>query len=123
MAAASTLFATMNLLARLATGHASWSLVAAVRALAELAQVVVWVQADRAVARERGLARDVSLGRTRSEAEEFWDTWDAHELPFLEQERPWERADLIVDGIPDPQAPGAMRVHVASGGLRWGARE
>lgn len=96
---------------------------AARASLAELAHVVVWVQADRAVARERGLARDVSLGRTRSEAQEFWDAWDAHELPFLEQERPWERADLIVDGIPDPQAPGAMRVHVASGGLRWGARE
>lgn len=47
MAVASTLFATMNLLARLATGHASWSLVAAVRALVGLGVAVV-------VARLRG---------------------------------------------------------------------
>ncbi len=47
MALASALFATMNLLARLATGHASWSLVAAVRALVGLGVAV-------AVARVRG---------------------------------------------------------------------
>ncbi len=99
--------------------QASWLVVegvgaarASLTAFAAPAQVVVWVQADRAVARGRGLARDVVLGRTRAEAEEFWAAWDAHELPFLDIEKPWERADLIVNGMPESAAEGRMLIHV-----------
>jgi hypothetical protein len=60
------------------------------------ADAVVWVQADRDEARERGLRRDVELGRTRAEAERFWDEWMAAEEPFLADDRPWDRADLVV---------------------------
>ncbi|WP_020143534.1 uridine kinase [Terracoccus sp. 273MFTsu3.1] len=66
--------------------------------LATHADVVVWVQADRDEARERGLRRDVELGRTRAEAERFWDEWMTAEEPFLADDRPWQRADLVVSG-------------------------
>lgn len=66
--------------------------------LARLADLVVWVSTDRAVARRRGIQRDVTLGRTRAEAEEFWDEWMRAEEPFLAREQPWERAGLVLDG-------------------------
>lgn len=66
--------------------------------LAPHADAVVWVQADRDEARERGLRRDVELGRTREEAERFWDEWMTAEEPFLADDRPWDRADLVVRG-------------------------
>lgn len=28
----------------------------------------------------------------------FWESWDAAETPFLADDRPWDRADLVVDG-------------------------
>jgi len=59
--------------------------------LADLLDAAVWVQSDRAVARERGLARDGG-------DVEGWDEWEAEELPFLARDRPWERADVIVAG-------------------------
>ncbi|GAA2746911.1 hypothetical protein GCM10009868_34230 [Terrabacter aerolatus] len=64
--------------------------------LAAQADAVAWVQADRDEARERGLRRDVELGRTPEEAERFWDEWMSAEEPFLAADRPWERADLVV---------------------------
>jgi hypothetical protein len=65
--------------------------------LAPRADAVVWVQSDREEARERGLRRDVELGRTPEEAERFWDEWMAAEEPFLAGDRPWERADIVVN--------------------------
>lgn len=58
---------------------------------------VVWVQADLERARARGITRD---GGDASAAA-FWDEWMAEEFPFLAQQRPWERADVIVAGTPD----------------------
>lgn len=66
--------------------------------LATHADAVVWVQSDRDEARERGLRRDVELGRTREEAERFWDEWMTAEEPFLAGDRPWDRAALVVTG-------------------------
>jgi energy-coupling factor transporter ATP-binding protein EcfA2 len=66
--------------------------------LAPYAQLLVWIRSDDAEARRRGIARDIALGRTPVEAERFWDEWMAAERPFLERERPWERAGLVVDG-------------------------
>lgn len=61
---------------------------------------LIWVEVDLAVARERGLARDVASGvnGSREDAERFWDEWMAEEVPFLQRHRPWERADLVVHG-------------------------
>ena len=66
---------------------------AARASLARLADLVVWVQSDRTLARTRGLARDASYGtRTPAEAEAFWDDWMTEEEPYLAADRPWERA-------------------------------
>jgi hypothetical protein len=66
------------------------------RDLAPFFDGLVWVQTDRALAWARGLARDG--GGAAQEA--FWHEWEAAERPFLAAERPWERADAVVDGAP-----------------------
>jgi hypothetical protein len=66
------------------------------RDLAAYFDGLVWVQADRATARSRGVARDG--GGPAQEA--FWDEWEAAERPFLAAERPWERAGAVVEGTP-----------------------
>lgn len=66
------------------------------RSLTGLVDAVVWVQSDAAEARRRGIARDGGDRR----AAEFWDEWDAEELPFLAADRPWERAIMVVCGTP-----------------------
>jgi hypothetical protein len=66
--------------------------------LAPFARLIVWVASDAVEARRRGIERDITLGRTRVEAETFWDEWMLAERPFLEAEQPWTRANLVVDG-------------------------
>ncbi|MGC4105570.1 MAG: hypothetical protein QM753_04335 [Thermomicrobiales bacterium] len=56
----------------------------------------VWVQSDIREAERRGIIRD---GDT-PEACAFWDEWMAEEIPFLADDRPWERAEVIVCGTP-----------------------
>jgi hypothetical protein len=63
------------------------------RELADLVDALVWMQSDRAEARRRGIARD---GGDVA----FWDRWEAEEVPFLDEHRPWERADVVVAGSP-----------------------
>jgi uridine kinase len=72
------------------------------RELAHLLDAVVWVQSDYAEAERRGIARDVASGVNgdRVAAASFWHSWMAEELPFLEHQRPWERAAVIVAGTP-----------------------
>lgn len=61
------------------------------RELADLVDALVWMQSDAVDARSRGIARD---GGDVA----FWDEWEGEEVPFLRQDRPWERADVIVAG-------------------------
>jgi hypothetical protein len=72
------------------------------RELAHLLDAVVWVQSDYAEAERRGIARDVasSVNGDRVAATSFWHSWIAEELPFLDHQRPWERAAVIVAGTP-----------------------
>lgn len=81
--------------------------------LAAGAELVVWVQSDRDEAFRRGIARDVELGRTREQAEEFWDEWMRAEEPFLADDQPWTRASLVVNGT--PSAAMHAQILVASG--------
>ncbi|GIG29679.1 hypothetical protein Cma02nite_22790 [Cellulomonas marina] len=72
------------------------------RELAGLIDATVWVQSDFAMAEERGIARDIAQG-VNGDAEEavaFWHEWMAEELRFLDQQRPWERANMVVAGTP-----------------------
>jgi len=66
------------------------------RELARWVDALVWMQSDLEQARERGIARD---GGNRAAAE-FWREWEAQEVPFLADHRPWERADVCVAGTP-----------------------
>ena len=64
--------------------------------LADLLDAVVWVQSHEPEARRRGIERDGG----DAAAEAFWDEWDAEEVPFLEDQAPWTRADLVICGTP-----------------------
>lgn len=83
---------------------------AARRELVSLVDAVIWVQSDDAVARSRGIERD---GGDQAAAA-FWDEWMAAEEPFLEDQRPWERATVIVNGTP-PGAPDPAMLLVSLG--------
>lgn len=91
----------------------------------DLLDAVVWVQSDRAEAERRGIERDVAQGvnGNREETVAFWFEWMAHEDRFLEQERPWERADVVALGTPPTDTVGAGDVVVEiSGGAAAQAR-
>jgi dephospho-CoA kinase len=49
----------------------------------------IWIDTDRQVAMDRGLAR-------AGEDLTFWREWEAAEERHRDRDRPWERADLIV---------------------------
>jgi hypothetical protein len=70
------------------------------RDLTPLLDALIWVQSDHAEAERRGLARDIDSGVNGDEeaSRAFWQSWMAEELPFVAQQRPWERADVIVAG-------------------------
>jgi hypothetical protein len=83
---------------------------AARRELAHLVDAVVWVRSDLAEARRRCLARD---GDTPA-AREFWDEWMTEEIPYLAEQRPWERADVVVDGMPAVHHDPARHLVIAA---------
>lgn len=72
------------------------------RALAQLLDAVVWVQSDFAEAERRGIARDIVQGVNGDPeaSTKFWHEWMAEELVFVEQQRQWERACVVVAGTP-----------------------
>lgn len=79
----------------------------------EVVDAAIWVQSDRTVARERGLARDIASGENGDAAASaaFWEAWDRDELAYLAQDRPWERADIVALGTPPPSlTPGPGEV-------------
>lgn len=86
------------------------------RTLAPMLDASIWVQSDLRLARERGLSRDLAQrpDRTEAEAEAFWDRWDAQEVHFLAEDRPWDRADLVVCGTPE-ETPHPDEVAVGTG--------
>lgn len=69
---------------------------AARRELLALLDAVVWVQSDLGEAERRGLVRD---GDDQA-AVDFWREWMAEEVPFLREQRPWDRAAVLVAGTP-----------------------
>lgn len=85
---------------------------AARRELADLLDAAVWVQSDAAEAERRGVLRDGG----DAAAAQRWHEWMAEEVPFLDADRPWERATEVVAGTPvaahDPVAEVVL-------GARW----
>ena len=77
------------------------------RETAHLVDSVIWVQSDRAVRDQREAAR-VAAGETDAEVSE---RWLKEELPFVADQRPWERALLVASGTPDePHDPDTQAV-------------
>jgi hypothetical protein len=72
------------------------------REFSGLLDAVVWVQSDLAQAERRGIARDIDLGvhGGPEQTAAFWRQWMAEEIPFLDRQRPWERACVVVAGTP-----------------------
>jgi hypothetical protein len=68
------------------------------REAAHLGDALIWVQSDQAEAGRRSLARVGQPGGPRTVRD--LREWMAEEEPFLADQRPWERADLIVAGTP-----------------------
>ena len=64
------------------------------RELAPYIDFSIWMEADLDVAEKRGLERD------RLDHRDFWFEWQAAERPLLERDRPWTRAQMVVDGVP-----------------------
>ena len=69
---------------------------------ADLVDATVWVRADFAEAERRGIARDVAEGVNGDpdQATAFWHEWMTAELSFLDRQRPWRRACVVVNGTP-----------------------
>jgi len=68
------------------------------REAAHLVDALVWVQADQREAERRSLARVGQPGGPATVGD--LREWMAEEEPFLADQRPWERADLVVAGTP-----------------------
>jgi uridine kinase len=80
------------------------------RELARYFDALLWVQTDEDEARRRGLLRD------GADAADFWAEWQAAEDPFQADQRPWERAGLIVSGAPEVPHDPRSELVVASHG-------
>ena len=103
---------------------------AARRESAHLIDVAIWVQADEAETDRRNLARVGTANGSATVRDHL--EWMAEEIPFVAEQRPWERVDLVVCGTPlaafDPATelvvappPAAVRIVRASPGLVWRA--
>jgi energy-coupling factor transporter ATP-binding protein EcfA2 len=70
------------------------------RELTGLIDCLVWVQSDYAEAERLGIARDLASGVNGGAQAtiEFWHAWMAAETPFLQADRPWDRANIIAAG-------------------------
>jgi len=79
------------------------------RELMPMIDAVIWVQSDMAETERRGIDRD---GGDEA-AITFWHLWMAEELPFMAQQQPWTRADIIIAGTPAIPHDPATQVVIA----------
>lgn len=71
------------------------------RAMTDVLDAAAWVQSDFRTARGQGIARDIASGVNGDEAASiaFWDEWMQSEVPFMEADEPWSRADAYLAGV------------------------
>lgn len=81
------------------------------RELCEWADQLLWVQSDAEQAAHRGIERDGG----DADAEAFWHAWMRAEIPFLLEQRPWCRADLLVCGTPEEAHDPDLQIVTAAG--------
>jgi hypothetical protein len=79
--------------------------------VADLIDVLIWVQSDEREAQRRVLNR---IGKP-DEAPTIWHhrEWMAEEIPFNAAQRTWERADVIVCGTPQIPCDPVTEIVVA----------
>lgn len=58
----------------------------------------IFVDTPKEICIERGIARDMSTGKTREELAVIWEQWFENEEGFMQSDNPKEKADLIIDG-------------------------
>jgi hypothetical protein len=76
------------------------------RELAPYLDLAIWIDTDRQLAMGRGLARE-------GEDLDFWREWELAEEALFDDDRPWERADLLVSNDPPGPADPALGFVVA----------
>jgi chloramphenicol 3-O-phosphotransferase len=81
------------------------------RELADRLDHAIWVDVDRQIAKDRGLARE-------GEDPAFWLEWEVAEEAHLDADRPWERAALLVSHDP-PEPPDPEREMVVVSRASW----
>ncbi len=82
--------------------------------LEPFASFLVWVHADPDLSDERLIARDVALGvngGTRESVARLHAEFQAECVPFWLEERPWDSADLVVDGLGSSRDGSRLLVH------------
>jgi hypothetical protein len=78
------------------------------RELEAYLDLAIWIDTDRQLAMDRGLARE-------GEDPDFWREWEVAEEAHFEDDRPWERAHLLVSNDPPGPADRALGFVVADG--------
>jgi hypothetical protein len=82
------------------------------RESAHFTDAAIWVQSDEREIGRRSRARVGHPGNAPTVGD--WQAWMAEEVPFVADQRPWERADVVICGTPEiPLDPGT-EVIVAS---------
>ena len=74
---------------------------AAQKTMRAAVDVIIWVQSDEDLARERGINRDLAERPDVDEAIRFWNEWQSNEDPFQAEQKTWEVANFTVLGTPD----------------------
>jgi hypothetical protein len=78
---------------------------------AHLIDAAIWVQSDERETERRNLARVGQPGGLPTEQDHR--EWMVEEIPFQAGQRPWERADLIVCGMPQIPVDPATEIVIA----------
>jgi uridine kinase len=58
----------------------------------------IFVDTPEGICLGRGIARDLSTGKSREELDKIWQEWLKDEDAYMERDRPAKYADIVIDG-------------------------
>jgi uridine kinase len=58
----------------------------------------IFVDTPEGICLERGIARDLSTGKSREELQKIWQDWLKDEDEYMERDLPAKYADIVIDG-------------------------
>ncbi len=82
------------------------------RELVHLVDALIWIQSDLRVTEQRNVDRVGLPGGSPDVAAH--QAWMAEEIPFVAEQRPWERADIIASGTPRQDHDSRTEIVVTS---------